>query len=197
MTRPIAGWLAAVLVLAPACAGVPAQREPRILPAKTIEPRGPALILGDSIMRGAADIGRLGELLEDSGFEPEVVAEVSQTVPWGTEQIELRSSVPEVVVVGLGTNPGSDLRDFAQEVDSLVAALTSRGAVRIYWVPPVDADPERYSEKHHVLVEDGRLIVVDWPAEAARHPEWFGTDGLHLTTEGYIALASFIAKRVR
>ena len=41
------------------------------------------------------------------------------------------------------------------------------------------------------------LHLADWNTYSAGHPEWFGTDGIHLTAAGTMALASYIARTAR
>src|SRR5439155_5382435 len=50
----------------------------------------PVLIIGDSIMVGAHDIGGLQGLLEESGWNAEIVAQVGAGLPWAIQQVEQR-----------------------------------------------------------------------------------------------------------
>lgn len=150
------------------------------------------LVLGDSITVGARDAGGLVDKLTEDGWIPDVVAEVGKTVPWAIDQVEQRDEVPRVVLVALGTNPSPLLRDFADEVDELLDALRERGARTIAWIPPRAAEPERYAERVSVLRaadDEGRLVLSDWDVLTEGHPEWFHTDGIHLSVDGYRALA--------
>jgi lysophospholipase L1-like esterase len=38
------------------------------------------------------------------------------------------------------------------------------------------------------------VVVVDWNAAAQEHPEWFVSDGVHLTGPGAKAFAAMIKK---
>jgi lysophospholipase L1-like esterase len=153
----------------------------------------PLLVIGDSIAVGARDIGFLPGLLEINGWNAEIVAEVGVGTPWALQQVESRASVPRVVLVELGSNPGPFLDDFENEVHQLIAALIARGARHIIWIPPEARDPTRYAEKDAVIARaaSNRLIVSTWPAKLEQNSQWFG-DELHLTEEGYRALAAFI-----
>lgn len=190
---PLAARPTAGLVLVLCCACVAGGVE--VVPGPEVPDRsGEALVLGDSIVVGARDIGELPAALEAEGWVAEVVAEEGRTVGWAIEQVEPRATVPADVVVGMGSNPGPEVGAFPEEVRTLLDALVARGAQRVYWVPPVHADPRRYDERVQALVDasGGPLIVVDWPVQMAVHPERFGGDGLHLTADGYAALAAFI-----
>jgi hypothetical protein len=160
--------------------------------------RGPILVLGDSLAVGARDFGALAERLADEGWDPEILAEVGWPIGPVLEHVRARSKVPAGVVVVLGSNPGSSLGDFPVEVATLTDELVARGARRISWVPPHHADPERYVEKAGALraTAGDALRVLAWPEVLGANPQWFATDGLHLTEEGYEALASYIVESV-
>ncbi|MGZ4121569.1 MAG: hypothetical protein ACXVQY_12515 [Actinomycetota bacterium] len=154
----------------------------------------PLLVIGDSIMVGARDFGNLNGLLESSGWTTEIVAEVGQGIPWALDQVQQRASVPPVVVVELGTNPSPRLDGFETEVLALIDALRQRGAKRIVWIPPEAIDPSRYAERAQVIARasSSTVIVSSWPGQLEMHPEWFMTDGIHLTQQGCNQLAVFI-----
>ncbi len=157
---------------------------------------GPLLAIGDSLLVGAVEHGDLGLRLTGDEWEPEVVAETGRSTRWAIDQVRQRDTVPRYVVVVMGSNPGYSSAGFADEVQTLRDALVARGARRIVWIPPQHTDPGRYAEKDAILHEadrnDPRLVVPDWGAVLDANPQYVGGDGLHLTEEGYAALASFI-----
>jgi lysophospholipase L1-like esterase len=161
---------------------------------------GPIFAVGDSILLGAVEHGGLGVQLADDGWDLETVAETGRTTRWAVDQIRVRESVARYVIVVLGSNPGHSSSGFRDDVESLRDALVARGARRILWIPPYHADPERYSEKDAILAQidqaDRLILVPDWAAVIGQHPEWTVGDGLHLTEEGYQALASFVRDQV-
>jgi lysophospholipase L1-like esterase len=158
----------------------------------------PLLVIGDSLTVGARDIGLLPGLLELGGWNAEIAAEVGVGTPWALQQVEPRVSVPRVVLVELGSNPGPGLDDFENEVHQLIDALVARGARRIIWIPPEARDPTRYADKDAAIARatSSRLIVSTWPARLEQNPQWFG-DELHLTEEGYRALAEFMRQELQ
>jgi len=158
----------------------------------------PLLVIGDSITVGARDVGLLPGVLEVGGWNAEIVAEVGVGTPWALQQIEPRVAVPRVVLVELGSNPGPFIDDFESEVHQLIDALVARGARRIIWIPPEARDPTRYAEKDAAIARaaSSRLIVSTWPARLEQNPQWFG-DELHLTEEGYRALAEFMRQELQ
>ena len=155
--------------------------------------RVPALVVGDSLTVGARDYGDLQGQASELGLDLEVVADEGQPTPWGIDQVQARRSVPPVVVVALGSNPGTALDGFAEQAGTLVDVLEARGARQIVWVPPVASDPDDYAEHRAALADLAAarpsVHVVSWPDEVRSHPEWFMGDGLHLSEVGYGALA--------
>jgi hypothetical protein len=163
----------------------------------TRSPRGGALFLiGDSILVGAVSHGDLGLRLTEDQWVPEVLAEEGRSTRWAIDEVRKLETVPRYVVVVLGSNPGYSSAGFSDEVPTLRDALVARGARRIVWIPPHSTDSGRYDEKESILREadrtDRRLSVPYWGAVLDAYPHYTGDDGLHLTDEGYRALAVFI-----
>ena len=168
-------------------------------PESSRTPGGPVLAIGDSIMVGADEYGHLGAVLALDGWELETLAERSRSTGWAVNEIEDREErVPRYVVVALGSNPGYSSDGFAEDVEDLRALLIERGARRILWIPPYSIDRERYAEKVRILAEanraERRLVVPPWGEVLDEHPEWLIGDGLHLSENGYTALAVFISE---
>jgi len=161
---------------------------------------GPLFAIGDSILQGAAEHGNLGIELANDGWDLETVAEVGRTVRWAIDQVRARPTVARYVVVVLGSNPGFSSAGFGDDVLTLRDALVARGARRILWIPPRAADQSRYAEKDSILHQDDhsdpRLVVPDWEPVIDQNPQWLVGDGLHLTEEGYQALARFIREHL-
>jgi hypothetical protein len=165
----------------------------------------PVLFLGDSLTVGARLWGELEATADAAGWTAEVVAEDGQDVRWGLEQVRIRDQVPDVVVVGLGTNPGPSPATFADDAASLVGELVSRGAGTIVWWPPGDTPDAGRQARAAALrraavatgtAGGGQLRVPDWPGELARHPDWLGDDAVHLTNEGYRGLSAFLVAQL-
>jgi lysophospholipase L1-like esterase len=156
------------------------------------------LIIGDSIMVGARDIGGLQGLLEQSGWNPEIVAQVGAALPWGVQQVEPRLVVPRIVVVEMGTNPSPLLGNFPNEVQQMIADLVARGARNIIWIPPVGRDPMLYADKEAVVARaaSGQMTVSGWPMLLEQNVQWFGGP-FHLTEVGYRALANYLYRELQ
>jgi hypothetical protein len=113
------------------------------------------------------------------------------------------------LVVMLGYNDG--LEAFTTGVDAIVAEAARQGIRHVVWLSlrthTVRGETPRWVERsatylrmNRVLAgkadEHAALVVADWAAYSAAHPEWTYADGLHLTPAGAGALTSFIAAEV-
>jgi hypothetical protein len=114
----------------------------------------------------------------------------------------LRSSLPRVIVISLGTNDDPRaVTAFARDVREIVRlAGPSRCVIWSSVVrPPYDG--VSYAGYNDVLrraaVRYASLRVFDWGTMAHRHPEWFGSDGVHPTATGYRVRAAAEAKLVK
>ncbi len=158
----------------------------------------PVLLIGDSITVGARDIGGLQGLLEESGWNPEFVAQVGASLPWAIQHVDRRLVVPRIVVVEMGTNPSPLLGNFESEVTQMLDDLVARGARHIIWIPPEGRDPARYQEKDDVIAAavSSHMHVSGWPKLLEMNQQWFG-DELHLNEEGYRQLANFVYQELQ
>ena len=208
--RAIAGVLA-IISLTGACGTAihPDNPRPDAAAIATVEPTAdtspfsqfhltPALIVGDSIMVGARDIGGLQGLLDQSGWNADIVAQVGAGLPWAIQQVEPRLVVPRIVVIEMGTNPSPLLGNFENEVHQMLDDLVERGARHIIWIPPEGRDPTRYQEKDDVIAAaaSSQMHVSGWAKLLEMNPQWFG-DEVHLTEEGYRQLANFLYQELQ
>ena len=114
----------------------------------------------------------------------------------------LSSSLPRVLVISLGANddPGA-VAAFAADVRRIT---TTAGHGRcVIWStvarPPYNG--VSYEGYNRVLrrtaAASANFRVFDWQALAKTHPQWFGSDGVHPSTEGYRARAAALARLVK
>jgi hypothetical protein len=107
----------------------------------------------------------------------------------------LGSQLGPNVVVAVGYNDHED--SYAQDIDDAVKALESEGVKRVFWLTlraarhpyltmndAIEALPSQHSE----------VSVIDWNVYSRSHPEWFQSDGVHLTGAGALAMATLIHK---
>jgi hypothetical protein len=151
-------------------------------PTKLRRPGAPPLAVGDSVMLGAAS------RLQAAGFE----VDVRGCRQWGEglELLEGRSSLPDVVVMALGTN-------WTVTTEQIRAGLRILGPERILGLvtPPevggvasADQDVIRAAGRRWKL----RVKVLDWVAHSSDHVwTW---DGMHLRPEGAVAYTRLLSQ---
>jgi hypothetical protein len=101
-------------------------------------------------------------------------------------------SLGRVLVVNVGYNESAD--GYRHGIDRVMRAALAQGASGVVWVTLRETrDIYRWT---NVAIKTAakrwpQLVVADWNAYSSGKP-WFGDDGLHLTSTGATALASFL-----
>jgi hypothetical protein len=177
--------LAALSLVAPAAASAQCGEDMH-LPPTAVLGDGPApLAVGDSVMLGAiGPIRRVGFEVDAAGCRL-----WSQGVELLTERAR-RGSLPDLVVMGLGTNwtvTGDDIR----------SALRAIGpGRRLGLVTPRELGGEPSSDQ--VVIRQAaerwpdRVEVIDWAAASDGRDAWVYDDGVHLRPAGARALAQLM-----
>ena len=145
---------------------------------------GPApLALGDSVLYDAA------APLAGDGFH--VDAMVCRTMAQGIAYLQPRAaSLPELVVVALGTN--GTVTD--AQIDTLLQMLGPTRGLAL--VTPKGGDSPSVPDLYRAAARrhPGRILVLDWERVSAGHPDWFAPDGIHLGgAAGIDAFARLVA----
>ena len=143
--------------------------------------------VGDSVMLGAAP-----ELLETIPGSV-IDAKESRQVRDGVEILkELQSDkkLGGTVVIELGTNSYFN-ESTGQEIIDYLDKDT-----KIYWITVYGKylqDQERTNQVIRNLAEHNESVkIIAWDAEAAKHPDWFYNDGIHLNGAGRSGFADLI-----
>jgi lysophospholipase L1-like esterase len=107
-------------------------------------------------------------------------------------QLRAQRALPHMVAIALGSNGGlasSDIDD--------ALGLICCGRILVLVTPRLlgggsgaPAAIERAAARAH----PDRVLLLDWVADAAGHPEWFQPDGLHLTLSGVAAFNTLLAR---
>jgi hypothetical protein len=85
------------------------------------------------------------------------------------------------VVIGLGSNGGMS----ARVVDELLHAAAGRRVVMVTsHCPYCSWTPRGNAVIRSTCVAARDCFVADWDAAAGAHPEWFATDGVHMSSGG-------------
>jgi hypothetical protein len=129
------------------------------------------LAIGDSVMYGAA--WRLAHF----GFESDALCGRS---PRGglylLRRRKRRGTLPEIVVVALGTNYFITDRQIAAMLRVLGRRRTLMLVTPFRSWRPVNNAPMRRAARRWPR----RTVLIDWSRPASRHPEWFWADGTHM-----------------
>ena len=148
--------------------------------------------VGDSIMVAAES-----ELMK---LAPEVVvdAQIGRQLVEAMgilRRLESEGRLYETVVIGLGSNLPFTVEEGAEVLDFL------GGERRVYWVNTFGRYLEWQDDVNETIAELDALYdnmtVLDWSAVAPEHPGWIRTDdGIHLTPDGTVGYASFVAENL-
>ena len=107
-------------------------------------------------------------------------------------KMEAAGEIYDTVVIGLGSNSPFPIEDGEEVMDFL-------GGRRVYWVNTfgryLEWQDEVNAEIELLDGEYGNLSVLDWNSAAAQNPGWIRTDdGIHLTPDGAVGYAKFVAE---
>ena len=166
---------------------------PVVTPSPTPEPAPERItFVGDSIMVAAEP-----ELMK---LAPEVVvdAQIGRQLVEAMgilRRLESEGRLYETVVIGLGSNLPFTVEEGAEVLDFL------GGERRVYWVNTFGRYLEWQDDVNETIAELDALYdnmtVLDWSAVAPEHPGWIRTDdGIHLTPDGTVGYASFVAENL-
>ena len=135
-------------------------------------------------------LGATGQLQEQiSGAY--VSAAVSRQIDAGPEILNNLSShglLGDIVVVHLGTNGVSSLAKYQAIVDAVgpdrqIYWVNCRG---VSWANDVNINIQE------IVDNNSNVNLVNWVEFSEGHPEYFYSDGIHLTVDGQAAYASMI-----
>lgn len=174
-----------------------------LVPAAEARPTSPAfppqratrvLVLGDSVVKGAATT--IAPALP--GREVIVDAEVNRSTGQGAEVLDRLGTDWDVVVVLLGHNDGGSPGAYQPAVQRILEQL--HDVWRVSWltiheVRPYYPDVNRFVAAQ--LPAHPNLRTGDWNAVAAAHPEALAADGLHLNGTGARLMADLVAEQVQ
>jgi hypothetical protein len=159
--------------------------------------RGRALVVGDSLAEGSE--APLARLLPD--WRIETSAYTGRHTDDGVAEI-LRSKLPPVLVVSLGTNDDpSAVSSFEASVESVLSAAgPSRCVIWANIVRPPYGGVS-YAGYNRVLTRlasaQPNLTLVDWAGIVRSDPGMLASDGVHASPSGYEARAQAIAQAIQ
>ena len=106
-------------------------------------------------------------------------------------------SLGDILIVDVGYNEGS--LGYNTRIDEIMRAALQHGVRGVVWVTLRASSASVYESIYRSTNTEIRaaarrwpeLVVADWNAYGFGKP-WFGSDGLHLTSTGAVALAGFL-----
>ena len=133
------------------------------------------LAIGDSVMLGAASA------LAHKGFEVDARCARNPAEGLGIlRQRRRRGTLPEIVVMALGTNIAISTRDLRQMLRAVGHRRTLMLVTPFRSWHPFHTHPMRRVARHHPK----RVKLIDWSARATGNRQWFWSDGTHLRPTG-------------
>lgn len=124
---------------------------------------------------------------------------VGESCPYqGSRPLNLVELLPTLrlgstVVVATGYNDFEST--FADSVETSLQALRREGVEHVLWLT-LRTERQSYASMNDAIraaaVRHPELTVVDWNRYSRSHPEWFQDDGLHLNSDGSLALATLV-----
>jgi peptidoglycan/LPS O-acetylase OafA/YrhL len=151
------------------------------------QPGTSTIAIGDSVLLGARSAVRAA--LPGITVNAEVGRQFN-VLPWLIPQLSQAGALRPNVVLHLGTNGPPTNADLAKVLDELAGVnrvVLVNTSVERSW------QDETNSRINAAAAGRPNVVVADWYAASAGHPEYFVSDGVHLTKEGGAAYAAMIA----
>ena len=151
------------------------------------------LILGDSVMKGAAT----QYAVKLPGRNVVVDAEVNRSTGQGADVVARLGADWDVVVVLLGHNDGGTPGAYQPAARRILDQL--RGVRRVVWLKIHEVRPYYPGVNQYIASLQStypNLRTADWNAIASAHPEALAGDGLHLNGQGADLMAGLVADQV-
>lgn len=144
------------------------------------------LAIGDSIMIDIAP--NLNEKYDNITIDGKVARQMSEAISLVPKYAAFNAS-DKAVIIELGTNGYFTDKQINELLDSFSKSHIFLINTRV---------PRSWENKvNEMLKEESKerenVTLIDWYSVASKHPEYFGRDGVHLTSKGAKALVDLIA----
>lgn len=168
--------------------------EPSAEPSPSAEPQAPeqVTLLGDSIMVAAESA--LYEYIPDCVVNAKEGRQLVEAMDI-LYDMDAAGEIYDTVVIGLGSNSPFPIEEGEEVLDFLGSDRT------IYWVTCYGRYLDWQDETNDLIwalaEEYDNLHVLDWSAVAPENPSWIRSDdGIHLTPDGTVGYARFVAEGI-
>jgi hypothetical protein len=105
----------------------------------------------------------------------------------------LGDALGSTVIVAVGYNDFEDA--YAGNIEDTLDALRAAHVTRVIW-PTLRAERHSYLNMNDDIraaaAMHPEVTVADWNMYSRSHPDWFQPDGLHLTSDGSVALSTLL-----
>ncbi len=171
----------------------------------TVRPGGAIGLVGDSVMIGvdpwiAGDLAATGwgPFHYWAGTGTRAPADNSLGAATVVRQFRAAGFDPPVWFIGVGADDvgfvGSSVAASEADIGVILGEIGAGRDVMMATIQHPDAVLEANWNQalHNVAARNPALHVIEWQAEADKHPDWSGGDGVHLSPAGYRARSQFI-----
>jgi lysophospholipase L1-like esterase len=159
-------------------------------------------IVGDSLTEGVRS--RITPFAARYGFDATIDAQNGRDIEAGLSPLKKILTGRDLVVVALGTNDarsGLSAADAAARIDEVMAQVPGKP---VLWVNIYRSDTKGTLAAADLFDQQlgaaaakyPNLTVLDWSSYIQNRPELIGADHIHLTSDGYVARAEWMARQI-
>ncbi|SEP74849.1 3D (Asp-Asp-Asp) domain-containing protein [Lachnospiraceae bacterium NE2001] len=153
---------------------------------------GSVTLIGDSLAVGATNSFK--SLVPGATVDAQVGRQESAGLGI-VNSMKASGSLGDTVIIELGTNGAFSTTEGQNLIDCI-------GSDRqIYWVNTYGPSLSWYEEVNSTIsslaASNSNVSVIDWCSIGQAHPEYFGSDGIHMTNAGYTVFAETMANAVK
>ncbi len=159
-------------------------------------------IVGDSLTVGVRS--RITPFAARYGFDAKIDAETGRDIEAGLSSLKKIVTGRDLVVVALGTNDarsGLTAAEANTRIDEMMAQVTGKP---VLWINIYRSDTKGTLAAADLFDQQLRsaasrysnLTVLDWSSYIQSRPELIGEDHIHLTSDGYVARAAWMARQI-
>ncbi len=159
-------------------------------------------IVGDSLTVGVRS--RITPFAARYGFDAKIDAQNGRDIEAGVSPLKKIVAGRDLVVVALGTNDartGLTAAEADQRIDDLMQQVAGKP---VLWINVYRADTKATMAAAELFDQQlaaaasryANLTVLDWSSYIKSRPELMGGDHIHLTSDGYVARADWMARQV-
>jgi lysophospholipase L1-like esterase len=159
-------------------------------------------IVGDSLTEGVRS--RITPFAARYGFDAKIDAQTGRDIEAGLSPLKKIVTGRDLVVVALGTNDarsGLTAAEADTRIDEMMAQVVGKP---VLWINIYRSDTKGTLAAADLFDQQLRaatsrysnLTVLDWSSYIQSRPELMGEDHIHLTSDGYVARAEWMARQI-